>query len=360
MSREARRSLLPEALPRRGSLARCGGLSGCGDRPGRGALAGRGALPGRGALRLAGALLLAWALLLAGGCGDGDGEASAEGSLDVIASAGFLADIAQNVAGDRFTVRTLVPADADLHAYEPTPRDLAEVAGADLLIVNGAGLEGTLEDTVRAAAGDVTVVEASAGLTTRTPGPAEPAPEAASDDGHGTDPHFWLDPTLAESYVTTIRDAFDEADPAGAAAYAANAARYVARLEELDAWIRTEVDAIPSEDRLLVTNHASHGYFADRYDFTVVGTVIPGVSTGESPTARQLADLTETIRATGAKAIFVETGQNPKLAEQIAAETGVTVVEDLRDHALSGPGGEASTYIDMMKYDTRRIVEALR
>ena len=109
-----------------------------------------------------------------------------------------------------------------------------------------------------------------------------------------------------------------------------------------------------------MVNHASHGYFADRYGFDVVGAVIPSVATGATPTARQLADLTQAIRETGAKAIFVEAEENPALAAQIAAETGIAVVDDLRDHALSGPDGEAPTYVEMMRFDTRRIVEALR
>ena len=102
------------------------------------------------------------------------------------------------------------------------------------------------------------------------------------------------------------------------------------------------------------------GYFADRYGFSVVGTVIPGVGTGETPTAKQLSDLTTAIRTSGARAIFVEIEENPKLAEQIAAETGITVVDDLLDHSLSAADGVAPTYIALMRYDTRRIVEALR
>ena len=117
---------------------------------------------------------------------------------------------------------------------------------------------------------------------------------------------------------------------------------------------------VPEANRKLVMDHASHGYFADRYGFTIVGTVIPGVGTGETPTAKQLGDLTAAIRASGAKAIFVEAQENPKLAQQIAAETGIVVVDDLLDHSLTKPDGVAPTYIDMMKFDTRRIVEALR
>ena len=300
------------------------------------------------------AALLALAAALGAGCGTASGHASS-GALDVVASTTFLADIAQNVAGDHFEVASLVPRGADPHAFEPTPSDLRDVATADLVIVNGAGLEGALLDTLENAGGDVTVVDASAGLTSRTPQPGEPALGDAE-----TDPHFWLDPELVKTYVANIEDAFAAADPAGAPVYAANAAAYAKKLDALDAWIKAQVAQIPAADRKLVMDHASHGYFADRYGFTIVGTVIPAVGTGDTPTARQLSDLTHAIRATGAKAIFVEAGENPKLAEQIAGETGVTVVTDLLDHSLTAADGAAPTYIEMMKYDTRRIVEALR
>jgi len=178
-------------------------------------------------------LCLLLTLPIAAGC-DGKGGAADGGPLDVVASATFLADIAQNVAGDRFTVLALVPADADLHAFEATPRDIADVADADLFIVNGAGLEQTLEDTVREAGGGVRVVRASEGLTTRTPRPGEP-------QGDAVDPHFWLDPTLVETYVENIRAAFAAVDPAGAATYAENATAYTEELEALDRWIAAQV-----------------------------------------------------------------------------------------------------------------------
>jgi ABC-type Zn uptake system ZnuABC Zn-binding protein ZnuA len=307
--------------------------------------------------RLLPAALLAAAVaaaLLASGCAAATTAASG-GALDVVASTSFLADIAQNVAGDRFTVHSLVPIGADPHSFEPAPSDLRDVATADLLIVNGGGLEGPLLTTLRSAGGGATVVDASAGLASRTPQPGEPALA-----GSETDPHFWLDPTLVKTYVKKIEEAFAKADPAGAAVYKANAAAYERKLDALDAWIRVRVAQIPPADRKLVMDHASHGYFADRYGFTIVGTVIPAVGTGETPTARQLSDLVAAIRASGAKAIFVEKSENPQLAEQIAAETGITVVTDLLDHSLTAPGGPAPTYVDMMKYDTRRIVEALR
>lgn len=174
------------------------------------------------------------------------------------------------------------------------------------------------------------------------------------------DPHFWLDPNNAIVYVENIRDGLSKADPEGAAVYAANSDAYIAKLKELDAQIRQQVEEIPEANRLFVTNHESFGYFADRYGFTVIGTVVPSLSPGAQPSAQQLARLEERIKATGARAIFLETGSNPQLAEQIASDTGIRVEAELFTHSVSEPGGPAPTYIDMMKYNTAAIVEALR
>ena len=152
--------------------------------------------------------------------------------------------------------------------------------------------------------------------------------EAEEQNEGEIDPHFWLDPTRVIGYVETIRDAFSEAEPGGAAAYAANATAYIEQLEALDMWIEDQVATVPARHRLLVMNHVSHGYYADRYGLRIVGAVIPSVATGESPTAKQLTELTKVIESEGVRAIFVELGENPELADQIAAETGIVVVDN--------------------------------
>lgn len=308
-----------------------------------------------GRLALPALSLLIAGVLLGAGCGAPSTRTSDGGPLQVVTTTSYLADMAQNVAGDRFQVSSLVPRGADPHAFEPAPSDLRSAAEADVLIVNGGGLEGPLLDTLKNAGGDAVLVDASAGLRSRTPQPGEPALESG-----GTDPHFWLDPVLAEKYVSNISAALTAADPAGEKAYTANAAAYIARLRHLDEWISAQVATIPPTDRKLVMNHASHGYFADRYGFAIIGTVIPSVGTDETPTAKQLGDLTTAIRDSGVKAIFVEADESPRLARQIAAETGIAVVDDLLDHSLTEADGVAPTYIDMLRFDTRRIVEALR
>lgn len=282
------------------------------------------------------------------------GPTANTGSLKVVAAETFLADIAQHVAGTRLTVKALMPIGVDPHSFEPTPQDVALVADSTVFIVNGAEFEHFLEKLLQNAGGQRAVIEASAGLKSR-----QPSDNEILDDPHG-DPHFWLDPNNAITYVENIRDALSKADPDGAATYKANAAAYIAKLEELDRWIAEQVAQIPEANRLLVTNHESFGYYADRYGFRIIGTIIPSVGTEASPSAQQLAALIDHIRATGAKAIFLETGTNPQLAQQVASETGAKVVSDLFTHSISEPGGRAPTYIDMLKFNTTAIVSALQ
>jgi ABC-type Zn uptake system ZnuABC Zn-binding protein ZnuA len=177
---------------------------------------------------------------------------------------------------------------------------------------------------------------------------------------HAGDPHFWLDPNNVIKYVENIRDGLSQADPSGAAMYQANASAYIAQLKQLDQWIAEQVKAIPQERRLLVTNHESFGYLADRYGFKIVGTIIPDVSTGAAPSAQQLAALVNQIKAAKVKAIFLETGTNPQLAKQIAQETGIKVVVELHTHSLTDAKGSAPTYIEMIKSNVKMIVDALK
>jgi ABC-type Zn uptake system ZnuABC Zn-binding protein ZnuA len=271
--------------------------------------------------------------------------------LRVLAVESFLADIARNVAGERLTVEALIPLGVDPHAYQPTPQDAVNVAHAYALIVNGAGLENFITPLLESAGGGVMLIEAAAGLSPR-PDPSGEHPEG--------DPHFWLDPNNVIKYAENIRDGLSQADPEGAAIFAANAAAYIEALKALDQWIVQQVETIPPERRMLVTNHESFGYFAARYGFTVVGTVIPSFSSEAAPSARQMADLIEQIKTAGAPAIFLETGADPQLAEQIAAETGVKVVTGLYTHSPSPADGPAPTYIDMMKYNVSQIAAGCR
>jgi ABC-type Zn uptake system ZnuABC Zn-binding protein ZnuA len=299
-----------------------------------------------------------WVLLLAGmllltACASTAGPASGRRAL---AAESFLADIARNVAGERMMVDSLIPLGLDPHSFEPTPSDAARIADSRVLIVNGAGFEAWLDKILQNAGGQRLVIEASGGLPGRKPAANEPP----RDPDHPGDPHFWLDPLKVVHYTENIRDGLTQADPPGKEIYARNAEIYVARLKELDGWIAAQVTQIPPERRLLVTNHESLGYFADRYGFRVVGAVIPSVSAGASPSAQQLAGLIDAIRKSGAPAVFLETGSSPQLAEQVGRETGAKVVSGLYTHSVTAPDGPAPTYIDMMKRNVEMIVAALK
>jgi ABC-type Zn uptake system ZnuABC Zn-binding protein ZnuA len=269
----------------------------------------------------------------------------------VLAVESFLADIAQNVAGDRLTIETLLPVNTDPHSYQPAPRDVIKVANSDVLILNGGGIEAFINPLLDNAGGTRLVIQASNGLT--------PRPDLTGEHPEG-DPHFWLDPNEVIKYVENIRDGLIQVDPQGQSIYTANTAAYTLRLQSLDAWIKEQVAQIPAGNRQLVTNHESLGYYAARYGFSVVGSVIPSFSSDSDPTARELANLIDLIKSSGARAIFMETGSNTNLAEQIAGETNARIVTDLFTHSVSAANGPAPTYIDMMKYNVTQIVNAVK
>jgi len=282
-------------------------------------------------------------LLLLNACApQTSGEITGEGVPSVVAVNAALADMTRNIAGERVGIEVLIPPVADPHTFQPAPQDVAKIANSQLLIANGAGLEEWLQEMIDNAGGERIVVEAGQDL-------------AEQGDRPG-DPHYWLDPNYAIHYAQQIRDGLIELDPDGEAVYKRNTDEYIDKLEELDVWIRDQAGTISPEQRMLVTNHESFGYFADRYGFTIAGTIVPSVSTGSSPSAQQLVALVEEIKASKIRAIFLEAGSNPVLAEQLSREAGIAVIVDLRTQPLS----PQESYIEMMKYNTRAIVEALR
>ena len=181
-------------------------------------------------------------------------------------------------------------------------------------------------------------------------------------DGHDhgeLDPHFWFDPLRVKQAVNSIAAQLSGVDPAGQTSYRDNAAAYNVELDELHAWIEGEVAGLPVEQRLLVTSHDSFQYFAKRYGFEVVGAVMP-VTTEVEPSARDLAELVETIEHEGAKAVFAEKTQTDRLARQVADETGAQLVGGLYTGSLGSEGEEAGTYLDFMRYNVTTIVDVLK
>jgi ABC-type Zn uptake system ZnuABC Zn-binding protein ZnuA len=286
--------------------------------------------------------------------------------LSALASTSFLADIAQNVAGDRAEVKSLLPIGADAHAYQPAPSDVAKISESAVLILNGIEYEHFMESLIENAGGERVTIIASDGLEAREmeehAEDEDHADEAEAGEGdvhEAGDPHMWLDPNLVITYVENIRDGLIEADPEGADVYTSNAEAYIAELRALDAWIVEQVKGVPAERRLLVTNHESLGYFAERYGFEVVDTILPSFSSEASASAQEIVSAVEAIKSSGAPAIFLSEVENAKMANQIADETGVMVVDDLHFESLTN-GSPAATYLDMMRHNVSRIVDALK
>jgi ABC-type Zn uptake system ZnuABC Zn-binding protein ZnuA len=221
-----------------------------------------------------------------------------------------------------------------------------------VVIVNGLDYDQFIQPLLKNAGGTRLVITASDGLEAR---------QMQEESGETViDPHMWMNPTRVIKYVENIRDGLTKADPDGADVYKANTDAYISQLKELDTWITKQAAQIPEEHRLLVTNHDSLGYFAEQYGFTVIGTIVPGVSSEAAPSAHQIAALIDEIKATGAPAAFLNISDNPHLADQIAAETDIKVITNLYIETLSPSDGPAATYMEMMKYDVTQIVNALR
>jgi len=275
---------------------------------------------------------------------------SAGQKLKVVATTGIVGDVVKNVAGDSVELTTLIGPGQDPHTYQPTPRDIAAIEKAQVVFVNGLGLEEGLGSTVDAAAGKGSpVIPVSAGIRPRA---------AAGGHDVGADPHVWFDPANVKVWVDNIQKSLSALDPGNAASYGANAEAYARQLDELDAYVRAQVALIPAERRKLVTDHEAFGYFADRYGFRVVGAVIPSVSTSAEPSAGELAELVKEIRAQQVPAVFIGTTTNPKLADLVARETGARVLP-LHSGETGPSGSGADTYIGMMRANVDTIVKGL-
>jgi zinc/manganese transport system substrate-binding protein len=277
--------------------------------------------------------------------------AQAAEKLKVVASFSIVADFVRNVGGQRIDLVTLVGPDGDAHVYSPTPADGQRVAEAKVVVVNGLGFEGWINRLVKASGTKAAVVEAARGAT--------PVQNAASrEHGHGSgDPHAWQDIGNARTYVASIRDGLTAADSAGREIYAANAAAYLGRLDALEAEVREAVARIPADRRRVITSHEAFSYFEKAYGIDFVAP--QGVSTDAEASAKDLARIIRQVRQERIGALFVENISDPRLIRRIAEETGATIGERLYSDALSGPGGPAATYIDMMRHNIRALSAAL-
>jgi zinc/manganese transport system substrate-binding protein len=272
--------------------------------------------------------------------------------IEAVATISILADLVKNVGGDRVHVTSLVGPDGDAHVYEPTPGDARKLAGANIVFVNGLGLEGWMTRLVEASGTKATILVASKGVA---PLKMPDSREAASG---ALDPHAWQSIADAKIYVVNIRNSLDTVDPAGKLTYDAAALAYLAKLDDLEKTVRAAISSIPPDRRKIITTHDAFGYFGDAYDMQFIAP--EGVSTDTEPSAKDVAKIIAQIRRQNIPAVFLENIADPRMMEQIARETGAKIGGKLYSDALSAPTGPAGTYIDMMRHNVHELGAALR
>lgn len=332
-------------------------------------------------LRSANALLAAvLCVALLGACGsdgaDGGGVTTGEaettdgGELTVAVTTTVLGDVVADLVGDLAEVVTIMPPGANPHDFQASARQAAELARADVIVVNGGGFEEGLLSVVKGAESDgVPVLDALGLLGEEAPhaeeghaheGEGAHAHEGEEGHAHDDDAHFFTDPLAVAAVVEALAQALPEEVPAlDGTKLREQADALVADLGELHAEIEATLDVVPAGRRVLITDHEVLRSFADRYDFEIVGTVIPAGSTSDGVSGGELAELAELVRATGVPAVFTEQTASAELAETLATEVGDVAVVPLYAESLGPDGSEADTYAAMMRVNAERIADAL-
>lgn len=295
------------------------------------------------------ALITAWATA----CSGGSGTAGSGG--EIVVTTNILGDVVRNIVGDAASVRVLMQPNADPHSFGVSAQDAAAMGGAGLIVHNGLGLEENVTRNVESASAQ--------GIPTLAVGEHIDPIEYTVGESSGTpDPHFWTDPQRMMTAVDVIEETI-VADVAGidGDAIARNAENYRARLRQLDEAMSQGFAALPPERRKLVTNHHVLGYLAQRFDFEVIGAVVPSGTTLAAPSASDLQSLVGAIESARVPAIFVDSSQPEKLARVLARDAGVQVqIVPLYSESLSPPGTPADTYLDMMRANTDAIIAGLQ
>lgn len=308
--------------------------------------------------------------------------------LRVVSSFSILNDMVREIGGDKVMASSIVPVNGDAHSFEPRPSDAKTLASAQLLVINGLDFEAWLPRLQQSAGYKGPQVVATQGIKPldfdgaddHAHGSAEghddhhdhdhshdhgsdhdkaPAAEPAHEHSHGSqDPHAWQSLSQAQVYIRNISQGLSQADPANADYYRQRAQDYAQRVQQLDDSIKSRLQAIPAEQRKVITSHDAFAYLGKEYGITFISLV--GVSSQAEPSAREIAQVIEQARREHIRAIFVENTVSPKLVEQVARETGAKVGGILYSDALGKPGSGTDTYLGMMKWNTDKLIEALQ
>lgn len=274
-------------------------------------------------------------------------------AYQVITTTSIFADLAKMALGDAAHIESIIPAGADVHTFEPSPSDVEKIQSADLIIANGLGLDGWIQSLIDAAGtGEADTLLLGEGLDQESGWVY-----LSNAETPGTfDPHIWLDPKGAALYVQRIADHVSRNAPDLAQRIAATSADGITKINAIDADLAVDFAAIDPDQRKIVTMHDAFGYFARAYEIEIVGVAV--ASPGQDPSAQEIRALIDAIRAAGVTALFSEVQLPSKVLDQIAAETGATVLQDLYSDALGA--SPADSYLGVMRTNADAILGALR
>ena len=298
-------------------------------------------------MRLPALVLLALAIsTLPGTASAGDGNRP-----QVVTTFSILADLARNVAGEDADVTSLTPVGAEVHEWELTARNFAALEDSDMVFYNGYNLEQWMGQVRATVSGDTPVIAVAEQSDWST------MPIVTGDMEGAPDPHLWMDPRAAAAYAQTMADALAELAPDRADAFRDRADTLASELHALHEELAGILDAVPEEQRTLVTSEAAFLYFAEAYDFEHTG--IWGTNSEEEGTPRQVAAVTDFIRERQPRALFWESTISDRHVRGISGDTGIPYHGPLYVDSLSAPDGEAGTYTAMMRYNARKLVDKL-
>jgi zinc/manganese transport system substrate-binding protein len=280
--------------------------------------------------------------------------AQAADRIPVVATFSVIADMLANLGGDRLDIKTIVKAGGDSELYQPTPADVATVAAARAVFLNDLNeeFEPWLEPLLKQAQFQGTKVVVSRNLPVVLTAEEE-HPMSGRLLPTAVDQHAWLDPRNGVFYVRNIAAALARLDPAGAALYEARAAAYEEAIRAVDGWARREIAAVPAAKRRALTSHDSLQYIANCYGITLLS--VNGWTNKSEPSAEELAKLARQIRVERVKALFLDSITDPRAMQRIAGETGAAIGGTLYGDALSPKGGEADTYLEMLRHDVSTL-----
>ena len=281
------------------------------------------------------------------------GPARATDRIPVVVTFSVIGDMLASVGGDRVDINTIVKAGEDCELYQPTAADVATVASARALFVNDLNeeFEPWLEPLLKQALFKGTKVVVTRGVRTLTA--EEEHPVSGRQLPAAIDQHAWLDPRNGVIYVRNIAEALERVDPAGAADYRARAAAYTKQIQAVDDWARKEIASVPSGKRRVLASHDSLEYIANTYGITLL--TVNGWTNKSEPSAAELAKLARQIQAAHVKALFLDSITDPRATQRIAGETGAVIGGTLYGDSLSPTGGEADSYIKMLRHDVSTL-----